>query len=281
MLTAADGVTIVAIEADGPLPTPTVGVLDGPPRIYLDFPGIVGQTQSIRAEGDPSIRRVRVATHSQNPLVTRVVIDLVRPTPHRLEASPEAPARLTVLVGSPGETGGPSSAPPSAAPPPAPVPVPPPSPAASTPSSPISVPPPSPLASPPPARLAAPRAEPYLAQLAPLLARLENLRPVLVAIDKQEDQQAVNLQRAIDELGAIGRALITVRPPRAMTEAHDQLLQSCTLGTQAARGRIEFTAGGNATVGWNAASAAAGALLLLDRARATLGLPSGQAKSGL
>jgi hypothetical protein len=102
-----------------------------------------------------------------------------------------------------------------------------------------------------------------------------------VAIDKQVDQPAVNLQGAIDELGAVGRALTAVRPPRSMAEAHDQLLQSCTLATQAARARIEFTAGGNAMVGWNAASAAAGALLLLDRARATLGISTAAPKSGI
>jgi len=31
---------IVTIEASGTLPTPTVGALDGPPRIFLDFAGV-------------------------------------------------------------------------------------------------------------------------------------------------------------------------------------------------------------------------------------------------
>src|SRR5258706_16384516 len=37
---ASGGATAVILEADGPLPVPVSGALDGPPRIYLDLNGV-------------------------------------------------------------------------------------------------------------------------------------------------------------------------------------------------------------------------------------------------
>jgi len=51
----------VIVVADGPLPLPTVGVLGGPPRIYLDFRNVTTATTGIRGERHPVVRRVRVA----------------------------------------------------------------------------------------------------------------------------------------------------------------------------------------------------------------------------
>src|SRR6478735_8980835 len=50
----------VAVHADGPLPVPTVGVLDGPPRIYLDFGGVrLPSGVTAEVEG-PLLRGVRL-----------------------------------------------------------------------------------------------------------------------------------------------------------------------------------------------------------------------------
>ena len=103
------------------------------------------------------------------------------------------------------------------------------------------------------------------------MARFEKLRPVLAAIDQQVDQRAVNLQLAVTELDAITRSLNALRVPRQLQEAHDQLEQACTLALRAVRTRMEFATTGNAALQLNAASAAAGALMLMDRARVALG----------
>src|SRR5262245_31002113 len=60
--------TVVTITADGPLPVPTLGVLDDPPRIFVDFNGLRPATAATIASREPSIRRVRVALNSANPL---------------------------------------------------------------------------------------------------------------------------------------------------------------------------------------------------------------------
>jgi len=237
IVTAPSGPTSVVLQADGILPTPEVGVVDGPPRIYMDFSGVLPLTEGVRAEGDPWIRRVRVALHS--PRVTRVVIDLFRPTPHQIVPSASPSDRLAISVGSLTEP------------------------------------------RPPPRVTAVPRpAESYGKQLTGLLERLEKLRPVLSAIDARAEQPGVSLQVAVDELRSIERALTALHPPGAMTAVRDRLLQSCTLALQAVRGRIESAASGNALVGWNAASAAAGALMLLDRTRADLKASSPERKPG-
>jgi len=118
-----------------------------------------------------------------------------------------------------------------------------------------------------------------LKQVTPLLARLQKLRPVLKSIDSQTDQNAVSLQFAAHELSSIAQGLMALRAPETLSAAHDELLQSCSLAAQAVKGRMEFTTGGNTAIAWNAASAAAGALMLMDRARAALGVAPAEAKS--
>jgi hypothetical protein len=99
---------VVTIEADGPLPTPTVGAIDGPPRIFLDFAGVRTKAPAATPSSDPRIRRVRVALHSLQPLVTRVVVDLAALQPHRIQ---QGPNQVKVFIGG-------ASAPAPVAPPP-------------------------------------------------------------------------------------------------------------------------------------------------------------------
>ena len=100
-LVAGDGATSVVLVADGALPSPKIGVLTDPPRIYLDFPDVAAATAGTRADGDLLVRGVRVAVNQSQPLVTRVVIDLARPAPHRIEAGLRDSGQLTIVVGGP------------------------------------------------------------------------------------------------------------------------------------------------------------------------------------
>jgi hypothetical protein len=286
IVTTANGPTAVVIEGDRPLPSPFIGVVtEGPPRIYFDFTGVVTDTTGIRAEGDPWIRRVRVAIHSQDPLVTRVVIDLFRATPHSVDANQPSPSQFVVSVGG----GGPR--PPVPAPKPRPAPARPepgaaesPKPDSSKPDSPTPESAKPEVAKPEAATPESPKPEsprqetvktdPYVKQASAVVARFEQLRPVLEAIDAQVDQQAVNLQRAVSELDAMRRSLNALRAPRPLQDTHDQLAQACILALRAVRTRMEFATTGNAPLQLNAASAAAGALMLMDRARTALGAPS-------
>ena len=121
------GRTLVTIQADGPLPMPTHDLVDGPPRIYLDLTGVRPKTAGMReilALG--AVRRARVALHSINPNVTRVVLDLIRRETYRVDSDERHLGRIRVLVGPasgpatavpPARERTPSPVPPAAAPP--------------------------------------------------------------------------------------------------------------------------------------------------------------------
>ena len=86
---SGDEVT-VAIVGNGPLTATTVEeAKDMPPRVLLDF---AGRGRRPRRAGRrwasirPTSTRVRVATNSRDPLVTRVVVDLKRRLEYRVEA---------------------------------------------------------------------------------------------------------------------------------------------------------------------------------------------------
>ncbi|HEX9304097.1 MAG TPA: type IV pilus secretin PilQ [Thermoanaerobaculia bacterium] len=98
-----DGVA-VHLLADGTLQAKDF-VLANPPRIVIDLPGV---KSSVRRRSIPVsgglVNRVRVSQFQSAPEpVTRVVLDLVRPTPYSVHADGE---RLAVIVGS---TSGPAT----------------------------------------------------------------------------------------------------------------------------------------------------------------------------
>lgn len=221
----------VTIQGDGPLPAPVVGVLDAPPRIYLDFTG-VRLGSRVAAEGqDSMVRGVRLAQHSVDPLVARVVFDLHKAVAHRIDASERESGRVVVLLGATA----------SAA-----------------------------LAAPPlPARSR--DAGRYLAQVSGTLVRLHALRRVIGSIDGRVVGAAADLPAVAVELDSMGRTLGAMKVSESLATTHDLLMRSCALGARAARMRHESSTSGDATAALNAASAAAGALILLDRATRDLG----------
>ena len=59
---------------------------DLPARVFLDFQGVAaGRAAAVTAVNTAGIERVRVATNSREPLITRVVIDLARKIPYTIE----------------------------------------------------------------------------------------------------------------------------------------------------------------------------------------------------
>jgi hypothetical protein len=227
---AASGETTIVLESRTPLPRPVIGVLDGPPRIYLDFAGFRPETSSIPSPAEGVVRGVRIALHSADPPLTRVVIDLREPTRHRLDATAATSGRLSIVVGGSASraavslvVGTPSPAPPQG-----------------------------------------------IARLRAILTQFDALTPLLKAIDTQSETTAVSLQAALVQLDALVDALRGVRSTRP---SRDRLAQAAALALQAVKARLENATSANAALTWNAASAAAGALLLLDSARDDLGMP--------
>ncbi len=221
----------VTVRAAGPLPLPVVGVLDGPPRIYLDFAGVRLPSGVTAAWHDSRLRGVRLAQHTKAPLVLRVVIDLRRPTTYRIDASGRAGGTIVVLLGE--QAPGPPVSPPQAG--------------------------------------RSRDAERYLRRVSMMLARLHALRPLIVTIDGRGAAPDGDLSAAAAELDSLGRALAAMKVPESLATTHDVLMRSCALGARALIMRRDAHASGDAQAARNAGSAAAGALMLLDRATRDLG----------
>jgi hypothetical protein len=154
--TTANGpALVVVIEATGPLPMPTSGVAEGPPRIFFDFPGVALAAPKTTASSDARVLRVRAAVNSASPLVTRIVLDLAAPQPFAIERGPN---RVSIVVGlsSPAP---PTPTRPSASP----------TPPATAPTPPPAIPPVPKLPEPPPGATATPgkREPPPVASLPP------------------------------------------------------------------------------------------------------------------
>jgi len=76
-VSADGGIAQVSLRAAGPLPTVTpVRTTEGPPRLFVDLPGVVPGNVPARVPGGGPVLRVRTALHAVDPPVTRVVFDL-------------------------------------------------------------------------------------------------------------------------------------------------------------------------------------------------------------
>lgn len=77
---------VVTLSGDGPLvPGAVTEAQDPPPRLVLDLPAVTPAIAAVTAVHVGPVERIRVAANSRRPLVTRVVIDLARPTSYRVE----------------------------------------------------------------------------------------------------------------------------------------------------------------------------------------------------
>ena len=300
--------TIVTVTADGPLPAPATGVAETPPpRLFFDFTGvspIPGEAgRVVRLPGAGAVGRIRIALFSREPNVTRVVLDVKQVEPFTVSVGDQVSGRIRIVVGAPAAVGTaapkptlssvtppgvtPETAPPRAAPaapltrePPAAIvspPDPPPPPLAKQaqaapvplPASPTrrGIPQPESAVTPlPPAVI-----ETYRRQLVDAIERLESHRSVLAAIDLERYVTVRTLEAVNTELKNLQARIETVKPSSEMRPTHDLLLASCALGVNAVTLRIDAERRDDAAGRRNAASAAAGALMLLDRACVVLG----------
>jgi hypothetical protein len=91
-------------------------------------------------------------------------------------------------------------------------------------------------------------------------------RPSLTAIQQLAGPAPDVLGRTKVRLSMAAPALTTVKPPPEMETAHSLLLGAMQLATRAVENRFAAVQGGSMQQARDAASAAGGALLLLDRA---------------
>ncbi len=84
------------------------------------------------------------------------------------------------------------------------------------------------------------------------------------------------LNTAAEEFTSIRQALAPIVPPRTLAATHELFRNSCVLGAASAEARVAPAAPDDSTRAWNAAAAAAGAIMFLDRALAEVGLAPGQ-----
>ena len=300
---ANGSVTHVTVDADGPLPLPQTESLTNPPRIYFDLPGVNHKVKATSAARGGAVSRVRVGLRPEK--ATRVVLDLTRLENYRVIADDHQSGQIRVLIGpeaaidllttkSPAmklpAPAGPVSSPsapvapariaePPARPAPAPIPTPavtagsgtaaPARPPAIAPSTPAR----SPVLSPEPPRPALPAGDVvvYRKQIYGELARMEQLRVLVARIDATENIAADILVPAAQEFTDIRRILEAIQPSVHLAVTHDLLMTSCTFGAIASRLAIDAARDSNLETRGRAASAAAGSLMLFDRACADLG----------
>ena len=69
---------------------------EGPPRLFIDLPNTTSAIPGTTPIGAGPVDAVRIGLNANSPLVTRVVMDLTRKAPYRLETSPDG-NDLTVI----------------------------------------------------------------------------------------------------------------------------------------------------------------------------------------
>ncbi len=257
-------VATVVVESSGALPEPVSGVSTSPPpRVYLDFTDVLPTSDIGPVAPNPIVTRIRVAPHSADPLITRVVINLSKAIPYRIDASARSQGRILVILGAQASESKASTA----AQQPARTATPPPTPSSSSGSGPPSR---SSSATPPGSSPSRGRGQvledQYAVRVSSALLRLHALRPLLESIDRRADQVSGDLDAAAKEFDAIAAVFSAIKPPSSRQATHALLLRTCTLGARAVRLRQENANTNDPTAGWDAASAAAGALLMFDRA---------------
>jgi hypothetical protein len=113
--------------------------------------------------------------------------------------------------------------------------------------------------------------ERYRQRLSGALERLEAQQPIVILLDAEGSISAEALQAAFTEFTSVRRLLDGIKPSDTLALTHELLIASCTLGATASRLGLDAARDRNDEARKNAASAAAGALMLFDRACHNLG----------
>jgi hypothetical protein len=228
----------VLIEADGPLPEPSSGSVSSPDRVYLDFPGTLARTSGVPRTSTTGLD-IRVALHSESPPVTRVVVDLTAPASYTLDTSHRAEGRvrlqLVTLKATPPAGDVKKGAPA--------------------------------IVATAPARGARLVTRSYVDGMKTALDAFERTRSDLTLLDHRSMPSAESLRNDAIQLSVVRVTLESLKPPAALASSHALLQSACGLASLALDTAAK-TPQGNVTP--DAASAAAGALIMFDRARAAL-----------
>jgi len=115
--------------------------------------------------------------------------------------------------------------------------------------------------------------EKYKAQAGSLIDRLRLQQPMIESVESPAAPPPDRLQLALNELDRIQKELAAIEPPESVRNQHDLFVQAARLGFMSLTLRMEAAAAPNQSSGRNAAAAAAGAIMTLDRACADVGCP--------
>ncbi len=110
----------------------------------------------------------------------------------------------------------------------------------------------------------------YRRDLAKPLVRVDRAKAALDDIRRLAGPHPSALERADRQLGEASSALARVKPPDDLRSIHTMLTSALQLARSACRVRRQAVESGRLAVAWDASSAAAGALILLDRATSDL-----------
>lgn len=120
--------------------------------------------------------------------------------------------------------------------------------------------------------LRAPDLRAYRDKVALSLTRLQRMVPLLEDIKALAGSGPSALGSLLRWAGQIRQSLTSIVPPSELSEAHNLLVSAVQLADSAAKIRREAAINGNMARAWDASSAAAGALMLAERARTELQL---------
>jgi hypothetical protein len=260
-VSVSGGATVVTIQANGPLPSVVRHSLLDPPRVYFDFPEVTPKASGMtQLPGAGVVGRARVALNSAEPLVTRVVLDLPALQPVRVDDAERQNGRIRVYVGAvsdaPSARAGAAAA------------------SESSPGKPSST---IPVVAVPaqainPSAGTPTRAEGTVtrAPFAAALSRIEAQRALLASIEAGTNVDAGQLRFANAEFTELRQLIGVMSQQDVAVPVRELLVSSCTLGAAATKLRLDSLAVDTPAARRNAGSAAAGALMLLDRACASL-----------
>jgi len=110
----------------------------------------------------------------------------------------------------------------------------------------------------------------YQAAMAAPLARLQRARQPLTDIKALAGSSPAALGLLINAARIVERELASIDPPSDLRDAHNMFVSAAQLTENAGRIRREAAIANNLARAWDASSAAAGALMLTDRARADM-----------
>jgi hypothetical protein len=111
---------------------------------------------------------------------------------------------------------------------------------------------------------------PYRSGIVSVTRRLDGLARDIEAVRAMSGPRPARLPRLATRLGLAAQDLSRLSPPAELLDGHATLVTAVTLMNEAVRQREQAVHAADSQLAGNASAAAAGALLLLDRARSTI-----------